>query len=434
MHKNRLTTIFAVVFVDLLGFSLILPLVPFYAEAYGASATVAGLLIAAYAAAQLVGAPLLGRLSDRYGRRPVLLISILGTVLGFLLLGVADPLGRFLAEVVPAGLLGEPTTTQNGLILALLFISRIIDGLTGGNISVAQAYIADVTDESNRARGMGLIGAAFGLGFIIGPVIGGTLSVWGYAVPAFAAAGLSILNLIAVFIWLPESLTEARRAELSGASRPIFDIAALSDALHRPRVSPLLYIRFFYGLAFATLETVFPLYAEYRLGLDERLTSYILAYIGVLIVLVQGLAIRPLTTRFRESHLIVGGIILLAPAMLGWALAPSVLILMIVLVPIALAGGVLNTTLRSSLSKAVYSDEVVGIMGLSSSIESLTHVLAPSLGGVLLQRLGASAPGILATLLLTLLIPFVWSRLIANPAPPLPQRTQDSAFPEPIEV
>ncbi len=432
MQKSRLTTIFAVVFVDLLGFSLILPLITFYAGAYGASATIAGLLIASYAAAQFVGAPLLGRLSDQYGRRPVLLVSIVGTILGFLLLGLADPLGRLLAGAVPANLFGDPVSTQNTLILTLLFTSRILDGLTGGNISVAQAYIADVTDESNRAKGMGLIGAAFGLGFIFGPVIGGTLSVWGYGAPAFAAAGLATLNLIAVYIWLPESLTEARRDELSGQSRPLFDILAVSKALQRPRVNPLLYTRFFYGFTFATLETVFPLYAEYRLNLDERMTSYIFAYIGVLIVLVQWGVVHRLAARFADNYLILGGLLLLTISMLGWGLAPNLFVVLIVLALICLAGGVLNTTLRSALSKAVYADEVGGMMGLSSSIDSLTHILAPSLGGLILQRLGTAAPGIVTTVLLILLIPFVWQRLIANPAPPLPR--QEPALPEGAEL
>ena len=147
MNKKQLFSIILVVFIDLLGFSLILPLLPYYAESFGASAFVTGLLVASYTAAQLVGAPLLGRLSDRYGRRPVLLASVLGTFLGFLLLGFAGALW-------------------------MLFASRIIDGLTGGNLSIAQAYISDVTDAKNRARGLGMIGAAFGLGFIIGPARG----------------------------------------------------------------------------------------------------------------------------------------------------------------------------------------------------------------------------------------------------------------------
>ena len=184
MDKRRLFTIFIIVFVDLLGFSLILPLLPYYAETFGANATVTGFLVASYALAQLLGAPLLGRLSDRIGRRPVLLVSIFGTFLGFMLLGAARSLW-------------------------MLFAARIIDGLTGGNISVAQAYITDVTDDKNRAKALGMIGAAFGLGFIIGPAVGGLLSTFGYAIPAFAAAALSFANLASVYLFLPESLTPA---------------------------------------------------------------------------------------------------------------------------------------------------------------------------------------------------------------------------------
>ena len=182
LGKSRLATIFVIVFVDLLGFGLILPLLPFYAQKYGASALIVGLLASVYALAQLIGAPVLGRLSDRYGRRPILLVSIFGTFIGFLLLGLAEPLGS---------LITGNSALQDEVVIGILFLSRIIDGLTGGNISVAQAYITDVTDEKNRAKGLGLIGAAFGMGFILGPAIGGLLSSWGYPVPAFAAALLS---------------------------------------------------------------------------------------------------------------------------------------------------------------------------------------------------------------------------------------------------
>ena len=197
MKNTRLLTIFLIVFIDLLGFSLILPLLPYYAESYGATPTVVGLLVASYAAAQLFGAPLLGRLSDRFGRRPVLLLSVAGTSAGFLLLGFADPLGRWLAGLVAPN-------AANAFIIGLLFLSRILDGLTGGNITVAQAYITDVTDEQNRAKGLGLIGAAFGLGFIIGPAAGGALSRFGYNLPAFVAAGVSLINFLMILTLLPE--------------------------------------------------------------------------------------------------------------------------------------------------------------------------------------------------------------------------------------
>ena len=155
MAKSRLTTIFLIVFVDILGFGLILPLLPYYAETYGATAWITGLLVASYAAAQLIGAPLLGRLSDRFGRRPVLLLSILGTAVGFLILALAEPIGAALGNIFGAA------AAVNGFIIAIMFFSRILDGVTGGNISVAQAYITDVTDSESRAKGLGLLGGQF---------------------------------------------------------------------------------------------------------------------------------------------------------------------------------------------------------------------------------------------------------------------------------
>ncbi len=232
MAKSRLTTIFLIVFVDILGFGLILPLLPYYAETYGASVWVTGLLVASYAAAQLIGAPLLGRLSDRFGRRPILLLSIAGTALGFLLLALAEPIGAALGAIFGAA------AAINGFIIGIMFFSRILDGLTGGNISVAQAYITDVTDKESRAKGLGLLGAAFGFGFIIGPATGGLLSTWGYAVPAYVAAALAAINLVAVYVFLPESLTDARRAEIAARPRPEISFSALAAAFNRPRVGP----------------------------------------------------------------------------------------------------------------------------------------------------------------------------------------------------
>ncbi len=405
MNNRRLATIFVIVFVDLLGFSLILPLLPYYAESFGANAFVTGLLVASYAVAQLIGAPVLGRLSDRMGRRPVLLISIFGTLVGFLLLGFAGALW-------------------------VLFVSRIIDGLTGGNISVAQAYISDVTEQKDRARAFGLIGAAFGLGFIIGPAVGGALSVYGYGVPAFAAAALSFVNLFAVFIFLPESLTEERRAALATQQRAPFTLGALWRALNRPRVGPLLHTRFFFSLAFATFQSIFALYAQYRLGLTAQMTGLVLAYVGVLSVLVQGFAIGRLTARFSESQLIFSGSIIMALSLAAWAIAPNLQVLLVIMAPLSFAGGTLNTVLSSALTKAVYPEEIGGTLGLSASVESLTRVIAPSTGGFLLQALGTWAPGVFSALVMVWVITYVWRRIVVNPDPVLPPR----AVPAPVFV
>lgn len=416
MQKARLAAIFLVVFVNLLGFGLILPMLPFYAESFGASATVVGLLVSSYAAAQLIGAPVLGRLSDRHGRRPILLISISGTFLGFLLLGLAQPIGEFVAGLI-AQMRGneEILDLENALILGLLFASRILDGLTGGNISVAQAYITDVTDEQNRAKGLGLIGAAFGLGFVIGPALGGVLSAGErYALPAFAAAGLSLVNLVGIYLWLPESLTEARRAEINQHPEATFSLRSLWQALQRPQTGPLLQIRFFYGLAFSTFSGVFALYAQYHLGLASHQTGYLLAYVGVLVVLVQGGAIGRLSARFSEYGLIFGGSSLMALGLLAWAFAPNVPALLVVLVPIALAGGLLNTIINSALTKLVRDEEAGGILGLSASLESLTRAIAPFAGGVMLDRLGTWAPGVFGALIMALTIAFMLRRPVVR--------------------
>jgi len=193
--NKRLLNVGLIVLIDMLGFAIIIPLLTFYADSFGATEFQTGLLVSSYALMQMIGAPILGRLSDKYGRRPVFLISIFGTFVGLLILGFANSLW-------------------------MLFASRLLSGITAGNISVAQAYISDITDEKNRARGMGMFGAAFGIGFILGPALGGMLSVYGFAVPSFVSAGLAFINLLTVYFWLPESLTEEKRAELSSRKAP----------------------------------------------------------------------------------------------------------------------------------------------------------------------------------------------------------------------
>ena len=389
MNNKKLFSVILVVFIDLLGFSLILPLLPYYTASFGANAFVTGLLVSSYAAMQFLGAPILGRLSDRYGRRPVLLISIAGTFVGFLLLGFARTLW-------------------------MLFASRIIDGLTGGNLSVAQAYISDVTEAKDRAKGLGLVGAAFGLGFIIGPVSGGLLSQWGYAVPAFAAAGLAFLNLLLVYFWLPESLTPEKRATMP-ERQPSITLGALFVALRRPFTGSLLITRFFFGLAFAIFQTIFALYALERFHLTAVQTGYVLTYVGVISVITQGYLVGRITRRVREDILIGICVIVMALGLLGWALAPSVLILLVIMAPTAVAGGLLNTILTSTLTKAVEPQEVGGIIGLSTSIESLTRVIAPILGGYLLASFGAWAPGLFGAIILAGLSVYVWNKIYTHP-------------------
>jgi MFS transporter, DHA1 family, tetracycline resistance protein len=405
MKTARLINIFIVVFVDLLGFSIILPLLPYYAGKFGATPAIVGLLTASYAAASLVGAPLMGRLSDRFGRRLILLLSVAGTFAGFLILGFAEPLGRGLAGLFAS-------SSVNAFVIGVLFFSRIVDGLTGGNITVAQAYISDITDESNRAKGLGLIGAAFGLGFIIGPAAGGLLSHWGYSLPAFAAAALSFLNLLSIFFFLPESLTDERREAIQQFKRPPFTLKALAVAINRPKVGPLLHVRFFFGLAFAMFQSIFSLYAANKLHLSVQTTGYVLAYVGILSVLVQGLGIGLVTKHFRENVIIITALWLMVFGLVGWALTPNLPVMLVVILPLSLGGGTLNTILNSAITKSVSREEIGGTLGISTSLESLTRVIAPTVGGFLLGSIGTWAPGLVSALLMLWATWFAYRRII----------------------
>jgi len=386
--KRRLALVFGFVFVDLLGYSLILPLLPYYADTFGATLALVGLLGTSNALAQLIAAPVIGRLSDRYGRRPLLIFSLVGTVLSFLLLGLSQS-------------------------LLMLFLSRILDGLLGGDIALARAYITDVTDEKNRSRGLGIIGAAFGLGFIIGPAMGGFLSQFGFSVPAFVAAGLSMANLLAVIIWLPESLPLERRADRRTSAPATLGLKPMFDALRRPCAGPLLQVILLYSLAFTLFQSNFAIFTKERLGLDAQATSFILTYVGVLSVVVQGLAIGKLTARFSERALMTTGIVVLGVSLALWALVPSVIPLLVVLAPIALAGGVLGVVMTSQLTKSVYRDEVGGTLGLSASMQTLAQIVSPVLGGVLLGTVGTWSIGLLAGLIMALALMVARRRVLS---------------------
>lgn len=418
MQRSQLLIIFFIVFIILVGFGLIMPLMPFYIARYGGSAFLVGLLVATYALAQFIGAPVTGRLSDRLGRRPVLAASMAVTALGFLLLALAEPLGKALASVLSGG--SASIQAQNVATLGVMFLSRLVTGLAGGSITVAQAYIADITDEQNRTKGMGLIGAAFGLGFVVGPLLGGVLSQWGYAAPAYAAAGLSLLSLVGILFLLPESLSAARKAELANQPKQsLISLPGIFRKLGQPRLGPLLIVRLFVSLAGALFMALFTLWAMQRLGLDSHVTSYLMAYIGVLGVITQIGLIPRLTVRFTSAWLMVVSIAVLAVTLLAWAFTPNIAVLLIVMIPHGIATGVLNTVINSATSWSVPPQEMGDALGTSTSLESLARIIAPTLGGWLLGAVGAWAPGALGAVLMAGLAPYAWQRLVVHPDPPL---------------
>src|SRR5437870_7417912 len=278
MKRSPILVIFITVFIDLVGFGIVIPVLPFYAEgtSFGASPREVGLLFASYSVMQLVFAPVLGRLSDKYGRRAVLLISLLGTSFGFLILGFATTLW-------------------------MLFLGRIIDGISGGNISTAQAYIADVTTKEDRAKGMGLIGAAFGLGFVFGPAIGGVLSRWGINVPFLFAAGLAFANATLLYFTLPETVTKDHPARVSAATGRWSQLVL---ALKQARLAFILLIYFLFVVAFSIMTASFGLLTMYRFGYDAHDTGWLFVFVGVIGALIQGGLIGRLVQRFGESALV----------------------------------------------------------------------------------------------------------------------------------
>jgi len=373
--KRKLAIVFGFTFIDLLGYSLILPLLPYIAERFNAGPAQVGLLLTANALSQMIAGPVIGRLSDRWGRRPMLLISIAGTVIAFLLFAFARS-------------------------MTMLFVSRVVDGLLGGNTSLARAYITDVTDEKTRSRGLGLIGAAFGLGFTIGPFTGGMLSQYGYMVPGLVAAGLSFLNLIAVFFWLPESLDKSRRREAQESQEGAFDIRRLFEALRTPCVGGLLLIGFWFSLSFTLFEVNFVLVAKEGLNLDVRTTSILLSLVGVLSILTQGVLVGWLTDRFREKHLLLAATLVLTAGLVVWGFTPNVIVLAVIMIPISISAGLTSVVSTSLLTKASRAGEVGGILGFTQTQQSFARILAPLAGGLLIQYVGAPAVGLLGALLM----------------------------------
>ncbi len=241
MSRSPLIVILTTVFIDLVGFGIVIPVLPFYAEGtkFNATPRMVGLLFASYSIMQLIFSPILGSLSDKYGRRPVLLLSIIGTGIGFLIMGFAET-------------------------LPMLFLGRILDGITGGNISTAQAYIADITTKENRATGMGLIGAAFGVGFVFGPAIGGILSRWGIYVPFLFAAGLCFANAILLYFRLPETVTAQRPPKIRAARGR--GLSQLFNALKEPNLAFVLTIYFLFIVSFSIMTSSFAFYTMFRFG------------------------------------------------------------------------------------------------------------------------------------------------------------------------
>jgi MFS transporter, DHA1 family, tetracycline resistance protein len=361
--RSILKIVFLTVFIDLLGFGIVIPLLPLYAERYRPSPLAFGLLMSSYSAMQFLFGPLLGRLSDRYGRRPVILFSLLGTVVGYLLFAFARS-------------------------LTVLFASRLLDGATGGNIGTAQAVIADSTAPADRARGMGMIGMAFALGFIFGPAIGGFAIHLGEAAPGLFAAGLSLIACVWAFFRLPETRPSGRVA----ASGPLFSTASLIRAFRRPEIAALMLLSFVTTTAFANFESTFAQFLSLRLGTGPSTVAAFFVFVGLCSAIVQGGLVRRLAPRFGEARLVVGGGILLVAGFLLLRLGTNVPRLLAAVAVIALGIGVTTPTLSSLVSRRTSPLEQGEVLGAYQSMASLGRVFGPFAGENLHLRLGPDWP------------------------------------------
>jgi multidrug resistance protein len=359
---SPLLVIFLTVFIDLLGFGIIIPLLPFYAEHFGASALMVGLLSTSFSVAQFLFAPFWGRLSDRIGRRPVILLGLLGSAVSYALFAVATS-------------------------LAALFVARTLAGVAGANIPTAQAFIADTTTAETRARGMGIIGAAFGLGFIFGPAIGGFLSHWGYAAPAWFASALSLANFGAALVLLPES----RPAHAGDVSRP-GRLEVIRRAVMRPNLPMVLLVYFLVLTSFASFEAMFALYSERRFGFTAATIGYMFAWVGVVLATVQGLLVGRVVRRVGERVVIPAAIMVLAAALGLVPLAGSVPVLAAACGLLAFGMGFNSPSLLSAISQLADPRDQGSTLGVSQSLGSLARIIGPLWGGWVFDHLGVRFP------------------------------------------
>ena len=429
---KKILPIFVIIFVDLLGMTVIIPLMPMYAVSFQASAWIIGLLGAAYPVMQFIGAPLLGRLSDRFGRKPILLISQMGTLIGFIVLGLAGNLW-------------------------MLFLSRIIDGLSGANISTAQAAIADSTTEKTRTQGLGLMGAAFGLGFVIGPVIAAVslmLSHDNYHVPAWAAVGFSALSILLTFFWLPETLPAERRGKAE--KKPAFSFGTLFKALSHPQIGLLLILLFVQQIAFGGFEQLLSLFTLNRMGFNASGNAIIFVYIGIIVVIIQGGMIGPWSRKLGDRKLAYVGLLTLAIGLILTSLTPKQPIpgyskanleaelsassfrthenpttqsiqvaipedtnngwfglvwLLVAMIPASIGGGVLQPSLNSLITKRIDPSEIGGTLGISAALLSGANAIAPVLFGAIFQGFGSTAPFLVGGLALAILLYFAYTSI-----------------------
>ncbi|MFN8110228.1 MAG: MFS transporter [Thermoleophilia bacterium] len=357
----RMMVVFTTVLIDLIGFGIVLPILPLWAKTFGASATQIGFLSASYSLMQVLFAPLWGRLSDRVGRRPVILVTLAGSALSSLMIGLAGS-------------------------LAVLFVARMLNGISGASYAAAQAYVADVTTREERARGMGMIGAAFGLGFILGPGIGAGLSVLGHAVPFYFAAGLAAVNLVLAYIRLPESRVPG------AAAAPTPRLQQLRRALASPALAPLIWLSFVATLAFVGMESTFALLGNRRFGYSQTQMGVLFVVVGLAAAFSQGFLVGRVVTRYGERTVLIAGLVGTALGLAGMAAAGTVWLMLPPLILLGVTSGLAFSTTSALISHAAGDAEQGEVLGLAASTGGVARIFGPVAAGTMFDQFVPGAP------------------------------------------
>ncbi len=366
-QKASLSFILSVVLLDLIGMSIIMPVQAYIVRQYSTQAIMVTLLPVLYAGAQFFAAPLLGKLSDRYGRRPVLLISILGSAIGYFLFGI-------------------------GGALWVLFLSRLIDGITGGNISTASAYIVDITPPQERARNFGLYGAMFGMGFILGPIIGGALSRVSLSAPAYAAGILSLASALVGLLIRPESLAKEKRQASPIRWADMNPFAAVVELLRRPTLRALLITQSIFYLVFNGNNSVVSVFLIEKFGIQAWQIAALFAVGGVTMAFTQGGLVGPLVKRFGEKPMASASLVMQALTSAALVAVPTYPLLFPLMVLVNFGTGLFWPTSGALMANSVAADEQGKVSGVAAALGSLMNVAGPLMAGTVYDHLAPSAP------------------------------------------
>ncbi len=386
--KREHTIIGAIKVTEVLGFSLILPFLPFYAQSLGANPFQVGLVLMTFSLFQFISAPIMGKLSDAYGRRPLLIISQISTFVSFIILGFANNLW-------------------------MLFLSRIIDGLFGSNFTIAQAYLSDITPKNDRTKIYSLTGISFSIGFFIGPALGGYLSKFSFSLPSFLAAAMALITIITTYVYLPETVTRKKRFVWSWE---ILKLKRFSLLREKPAISLPLWEFFLYVLTHGLWVSSFALYAERQLGFDSEATGYLFAVIGGVSIFIKGLILPQLLKRFNEDKLRIWGAILIVLSLVITPFIQFGYLLTISTIMFTFGASILRPSLTAHISRNAPEKKQGEMMGITDSLGSISQIIGPFVGGFLIKNFFPGSLGIAAAsiMMIGLVILIMDKRIISK--------------------